>query len=169
MSKGFTLIELLIYIVIFVLLITVITLFAISFTKAGTKSQIKREVVLGTYSVMRTIIYEIKKSDNVYVPTSVFDVHPGQLSLKTEQESSTEEDITYIDFYLDDNNRLYLKREGQDPQLLVSENLKVTNLEFENISSSSESIKINLTLEYDIPVSEYQYSYSLSSSGSTRK
>ena len=70
---------------------------------------------------------------------------------------------------MDSDKKLYIKREAKNPQLLISENLKVINLEFEHLVSSPDSIRINLTLEYDTTASEYQYSYSLSSSGAIRK
>lgn len=171
-KKGFALVELLVYVAIFAILMVSITLFAIAFIKTTAKSRIKKEVSLGTYSAMRTMVYEIKRANSVYTPTSVFDGHPGQLSLETSHEPPSEEEITYVDFYLDgeeNHKRLYIKREEQDPQLLISENLEVVNLEFEHLTSSPDSIRINLTLEYDTSASEYQYSYSLSSSGSIRK
>lgn len=168
-SKGFTLVELLVYIAIFVILITTITLFAVAFIKTTTKSRIKKDVSLGAYSAMKAMAYEIKRANNVHTPTSALDSHPGQLSLETSQELPAGEEITYVDFYLDSDNKLYIKRENQNPQLLISENLKVTNLEFEHLASFSESVQINLTLEYDTTVSEYQYSYNLSSSASIRK
>ena len=164
-TRGFTLTELIVYIAIFVILITTVTLFAMAFIKTTTKSRIKKEVTLGTYSAMKVMIYEIKRANSIYTPTSVFDSHPGQLSLETSQELPEGEQATYLDFYLD-SDRLYLKRESQNPQLLISKNLKVTNLEFEYLASAS---RIDLTLEYDTSVSEYQYSYSLSSGGSIRK
>ncbi len=168
-TRGFTLTELIVYIAIFVILITTVTLFAMAFIKATTKSRIKKEVVSGTYSAMKTMVYEIKRANSVYTPTSVFDSHPGQLSLETSQELPEGEQITHLDFYLDgeeNHKRLYLKRESQNPQLLISKNLKVTNLEFEYLASAS---RIDLTLEYDTFAPEYQYSYSLSSGGSIRK
>lgn len=164
-TRGFTLTELIVYIAIFVILITTVTLFAMAFIKTTTKSRIKKEVASGTYSAMKVMVYEIKRANSIYAPTSVFDSHPGQLSLETSQELPQGEQITYSDFYLD-GDKLYLKRENQNPQLLISKNLKVTNLEFEYLASAS---RIDLTLEYDTLASEYQYSYSLSSGGSIRK
>lgn len=168
-TKGVALIELLIYISIFIILITAITLFAINFTETVTKTRVKREISLAAFSGMKAMLYEIKRAENIYRPTSVFNNHPGQLSLQTRQGASSGEELTYIDFYLDSNNRLFIKREGYDPQLLISDNFRVANLEFDYLASSSESTQISLTLEYDTPVSKYQYSYSLKSSGTIRK
>lgn len=168
-QKGFSLIEVLFYISIFVILISVVTLFAATFIKSVNKNHIKKEVAQGAYAAINNIIYEIENADNVYFPTSVFSEHPGQLSLKTTQKLPEGEQITYIDFYLDNNNRLYIKREGEDARLLTSENLRVTNLEFQYLANSSESIRINLAVDYDISDPEYQYSYALISSAAVRK
>jgi len=168
-KKGFSLIEVLFYITIFIILISVVTLFAATFIKSINKNHIKKEVAQGAYTVINSIIYEIENADNVYLPTSVFGAHPGQLSLKTTQKLSEGEQATYIDFYLDNNNRFYIKREGEGARLLTSENLRVTNLEFQYLANSSESIRIILTVNYNIFDPEYQYSYSLISSGAIRK
>jgi len=169
MNKGFTLIELLIYLGIFVVLITAITLFAIVFIKAIHKSQIKNEVAFGAFSAMKAMLFEIKMARSVYNPSSVFNSHPGQLSLATSENPPNNETLTYVDIYVDGDNRLYLKKENQQPQVLISENLRVANLDFGYLASSSESIKIDLTIVYDSFNPEYQYSYNLSSSASIRK
>lgn len=168
-EKGFSLVEVLFYISIFVVLIGIVTLFAATLIKSINKNYIKKEVVRGTYSAINNMIYEIENSDNVYVPASIFDFHPGQLSLKTTQKPPVGEQYTYVDFYLDNNNRFYIKREGREPQSLMSENLRVVNLEFQRLASSSESIRISITVDYNTSDPEYQYSYSLISSGSIRK
>ena len=74
-----------------------------------------------------------------------------------------------IDFYLDNKNQLYLKKEGHNPQILISDKLDITNLEFEYFASSSELVKINLTVSYNTLNPEYQYSYSLTSSAGIRE
>ena len=168
-KKGFSLIEVLFYISIFVVLIGIVTLFAASLIKSINKNNIKKEVVRGAYSAINNMIYEIENSDNAYIPTSIFDFNPGQLSLKTAQKPPAGEQYTYVDFYLDNDNRLYIKREGRESQLLMSENLRVVNLEFKRLAGSSESIRINIIVDYNISDPEYQYSYSLTSSGSIRK
>ena len=117
---------------------------------------------------MRNMLYEIKMANAVYNPTIILN-NPGQLSLKTEQNLPEDEQITYIDFFVDNDNRLYLKKEGQSPQILTSENLKVSDFHCKYLSSATESIKIYLTLTYDSINPEYQYSYQLTSSASIRK
>ncbi len=167
-KSGFTIIELLMYLSIFVILITIITVFAITSLETVHKNQIKKEISTATYSIMRLILLEIKSANKVYNPTSIFNTNPGQLSLETTVELPENERSTYVDFYFDTNNNFYLKRDGQNSQLLVSERLKITNLEFEYIASNSESIKVNLTIENNTTNPKYQFSYSLSSVATTR-
>lgn len=167
-KQGFTLIELLIYISIFIILLSVVTLFSITFIKSVNKNYIKKEVAGGTYSAMKTMLYEIKMAKNVYVPTSNFDIHPGQLSLETTKNTPDGENLTYVDFYLDNEGRLYIKKEGQNPEYLFSENLRVSDLEFSYLSSASESIKINLTVMYNTDNPDYQFVYTLQSTGTIR-
>lgn len=168
-ERGFTLVELLIYLGIFVVLITAITLFAIIFIKATHKSQIKKEVAYSAFSAIRAMLFEIKMADAVYNPTSVFDYSPGQISLATSENPPINENSTYTDIYVDADNRLYIKKENQQPQALISEDLRVVGLSFGYLASSSESIRINLTIAYDSNNPEFQYSYTLNSSASIRK
>lgn len=167
--KGFTLIELVIYLAIFAILITTISVFSITTIRTIRRGQIRKEVVSTAYSTMRTMLYEIRSASNVYNPTSVFNSHPGQLSLQATEYLPEGESLTYIDFYLDNKNQLYLRKEGHDPQILISDKLDITNLEFEYFASSSELVKINLTVSYNTLNPEYQYSYSLTSSAGIRE
>ncbi|MFH1129389.1 MAG: hypothetical protein V1686_01480 [Patescibacteria group bacterium] len=166
--QAFTIIELLMYLSVFVILITVITVFAITSIKTVHKNQTKKEVSSAAYSIMRLMLLEIKTATSVYNPTSLFNTNLGQLSLETTTGLPVGERLSYVDFYFDDNNDFYLKRDGQEPQLLISDKLKVTSLEFLYIASISESIKINLTVEYNTTNPEYQFSYNLSSMAVTR-
>lgn len=168
-NKGFSLLELLLYMGIFIILISVITFFSTTLIKSLNKNSVKKEVVQGTYAAMRIMLYEIKAAEEIYIPTSEFEIHPGQLSLKTKKNLSDGEEITYVDFYLDENNHFYIKRESQEPALLVSDNLRVNNLELEYLSSVSESVRIHLTIGYNTINPEYQYLYTLTSSATTRR
>lgn len=166
-NKGFTLIELLIYLSIFAILIITITTFAFTFIEANSKSRIKKEVSSTAYSVIKTISYEIKRASDIYEPTSIFVNNPGQLSLFTTYDIPIDEKQGYTDFYLD-NGRLYIKKEAQDAQAITSENVKVSELRFEHLSSFSDSVKIILTIEYNSAISKYNYSYNLSSVANIR-
>lgn len=168
-ENSFTLIELLVYISIFIIVAVFVTLFVFSFIKASSKSRIQQIISENAHSAMSTMVYEIKEANSVYTPTSIFGVSPGQLSLETNNELPEGEKITYVDFYLD-NGKLYIKREGKGSQILISENIKVTELKFTHIvpENGLDSAKIDLTVEYDTPAEEYKSSYNLTSSASIR-
>lgn len=169
MKNGFTLIELLIYLTIFVILATMITGFAINLIRINAENHIKEEVVSGANLAMRAITSEIKSAISVYTPTSIFGTHPGRLSLETTKNLPIGEQTTYVDFYLDDSNRLYIRREDEMPHMVLSEDLRLINLEFEYIVSVSESVQINLTVGYNTQSPDYQYFYTLTSSATLRK
>jgi len=149
-KKGFTLIELLIYAAAFVVVITLLTSFVFNLIKAQAKIRISKEVIDNSQRAMDIMLWEIRHAQDIYTPTSFFDSHPGQLSLKTKQNTPLGEETTYLDFYLDINNRLCLKRESNEAIPLTSEKVKINNLVFNYLTaSSSQSIKIELSAVYN--------------------
>lgn len=114
---------------------------------------------------------EIKEAKSIYFPTSVFDSHPGQLSLETIKYLPEGEIKTYIDFYLC-GTQLCLKKESQDPIALTSDRVKISNLIFSQIATTSTipSIQINLKIDYKSPAArpEYQASFNTTSTISLR-
>jgi len=81
------------------------------------------------------------------------------------------EAITYLDFYLDGNDRLCLKREGAEPEALTSENIKINNLVFNYlVASSTESVQIQISTSYSQPVGKigYQATTTLTATASLR-
>ena len=64
-NKGFTLIELMIYIAVFTIITTVITLFVFNFINAYTKIRITKEVSESSQIAMETMLLEIKHAKNI--------------------------------------------------------------------------------------------------------
>lgn len=148
-NTGFTLIELIIYVTAFAIITTILTLFVFNFINVYTKIRITKEVSEGSQIAMETMLLEIKHAKDIYVPTSSFDSHPGQLSLETEKDASIGEEISYIDFYLDNNNRLCMKKEEQEPEPLTPENIEVNSLIFNYLTINDvKSIRIELLTNY---------------------
>ena len=83
MKKSFTLIEVLIYIAVLAIIVSVASSFFLWVIRANTKTKAMREVLDNTRRAMEIMTYEIKEAESIYVPTSTFDSHPGQLSLET--------------------------------------------------------------------------------------
>jgi len=150
--KGFTAMEAVIYTSVFIIVTVVLTSFISSLITTQTKIRISKKVLNDSQRAMETMIWEIQHATDVYESTSVFDSNPGQLSLETTKNTPQGETTTFIDFYLDDNDRLCLKREGASGEPLVSENVKISNLTFNFLTASGvETVRINLLAVYDNP------------------
>jgi prepilin-type N-terminal cleavage/methylation domain-containing protein len=151
-ADGFTLIELLIYVAILVIVSSLAVAFAFWGIRINSNVKAKAEVQNNSRRAMEIMAYEIRQAQSIYTPTSVFSAHPGQLSVKTLLDAPSGETKAYKDFYLD-NGKIYFKREGQLPEALTSDQVRVTNLMFKHIApvSSPEGVQINLTMEYNNP------------------
>ena len=154
-KSGFTLVEMLMYVAIITIVGSVIVVFIPQLTRKNAYLQAKSEVLDNMTSAIGIMAREIKHSSTVYAPTTVFAVSPGQLSLETYYNTIPTEDTTFVDFYLDDN-RLYVKREEQEAELLVSDKIKITSLIFTNLNAGGNYpvIRIVLTASYDSPSQE---------------
>jgi hypothetical protein len=87
----------------------------------------------------------------------------------TTRDLPADENLTYVDFYVDSGN-LYLKREGQSDQLLTSEKVKVTNLTFTNNNTGGgDAIRISITIEYKDPINGPKNAVTLTSTSVLRK
>lgn len=147
-NKGFTLIEVLIYATIFVIIGVVISSYFIQIVSVTETSRRARESNDNASRAMNVITQEIRHATAVYKPTSEFGTNSGQLSLETTRDLPSEENTTYVDFYLDDEG-IYLKRESQVEELLTSEKVKVTNFTFTHLTGGTDtSVQVNLTVEY---------------------
>ncbi len=144
-DSGFSLIEMLVYIGLLAVIGTTLTLFAGRLLNRNTHAQLQAEALTNARQVADAVSYEIRQATAVYDPTSVFDTHPGQLSLVTDVTPPADEDITYLDLYIDDE-KLYRKREGQAPELLVAENVRITNFVLALIQASSKQPAVRLQL-----------------------
>ena len=149
-KQGFTLIELIIYIATFAIIIVLLVTFVFNLMSVQAKIKVSKEVTENSQRAMEIMLWHIKHSQGVYISTSSFDSHPGQLSLKTTQNTPEGETTTYFDFYLDNNNRLCLKQEESEVTPLTSERIEVNNLTFNHLidSDNNQSIRIELSAVY---------------------
>ena len=169
-NKGFTLIEVLVYIALLVSVLFVISSFLIWITRANSKIKAMAEAADNTRRSMEIISYEIREAKGVYTPTSIFNSHPGQLSLATQKYVPTDEKNTYIDFYVS-AGKICLKKEAQSPMCLTSERVEVKNLIFRQVLSNQIlSIEVELIVDYKNPsgISDYGASVNLRSVASPR-
>jgi len=147
-QSGFTLIEVLVYIAIVVIIVSVIIIFSASAIQIGIKIKTNAEIIDNSRRAMETMIYEIERSRSVYVPTSIFDVNPSQLSLEQTTSTPAGETATFVDFFKC-GQALCLKREGMGPVSLTTNQMKLTNLTFSQLlnPNSPPSVQIKLKIE----------------------
>ena len=152
-GRAFTLIELLIYGLFLVIISVVAVSFFIQVVNVTETSRRSRESLENARRALDVISQEVRHAKSVYDPTSTLDTNPGQLSLETTRDLPPDEETTYVDFYVDDD-RLYVKREGQDEQLITSEKVKVNELTFSLLADASEkpAVQVRITVEYVDPI-----------------
>lgn len=175
---GFTLIEAVVYFAIFIVAASVIVLLTINLNRNYIRSRIKSQVLTEGEKVLNAIIAEIATAKSVYTPTSCFGVSDAkticsgskrQLSLETLISLPSQENSTFVDFYLD-NQKIYLKRESQTVQALTSDRIKITNLTFDyyNPSTNSVSVAVKLTAGFNTSDPQKTFQVNLASSASIR-
>jgi len=158
-KKGFTLIELIIYISAFAVITVILANFIINLINVQAKIKIDKEVSENSQRAMEIITWQIKHAQGIYQPTSSFDIHPGQLSLETDQNKPNGEEITYIDFYLDENQQLCLKKEESEAIPLTSGKVKINQLIFNYLidGSNNQAIRIEMLSSYRNPSQKVFY------------
>jgi prepilin-type N-terminal cleavage/methylation domain-containing protein len=152
-NKGFTLTEVLIYSAILAIISLVVLVFINQLLGVNETTRRARESTDNARRSIDTIAQEVRHAESVYTPTSSFGSSPGQLSLETTRDVPANEETTYVDFYVD-NQQLFVKREGQNAQLLTSEKVRVTSLTFTNLVGATTwpAVRISLTVEYRDPI-----------------
>lgn len=145
-SKGFTLIETLIYIALISGAIVSFITFVISISNSRNKVYVKQEVQANARIALNLITQTIKSANDVNVASSTFAIDPGVLSLSMDDAG---ENPTIINLNEDDGV-LQIKK-GSDPVIAVSsDEVKITNLVFTNLTGDNEkeNIRIEITTEY---------------------
>ncbi|OGY22090.1 MAG: hypothetical protein A2126_02265 [Candidatus Woykebacteria bacterium GWB1_45_5] len=159
----------LVYAALLAIISVVLVSFFIQVVNVTETSRRAREALDNARRSMDVISQEIKHGVNVYTPTSTLGSSPGQLSLETKRDAPADETSTYVDFYLDSEG-IYLKREGQDAQLLTSEKVRITSLVFRSLNSTSgtPAVRVELTAVYKDPISGPSNAVTLVSTTSLR-
>jgi type II secretory pathway pseudopilin PulG len=165
-QKSFTMLEILIYIGVFLIVTTAILALVLWLVNANTKSKAMREVLTNARKSMELITREIKSAKTVYIPTT----NSTQISLETLNYLPDGEDASYVDIY-QCGPSICFKKESQNPEIITSASVNVTNLSFTQILTGSvSSFQVNLTVNYNNPSNrpEYQAQVSLTSTASLR-
>lgn len=152
-SRGFTLIEMLVYVALFGIVIGMV--FNMIFFVYAMNKRIAgyTNVTADVHFAMERIVYETTNSDHIYVPTSNFINYnynaseSGQLSVATANYATANDDISFIDFYVD-GGTLFMKMDASSPIPLTSRNIAVTDLNVDYfLNGARESVRINLIAE----------------------
>jgi len=140
-QSGFSLLELLVALAIFSVILLAVVSFFFSISLSSSKTRTDRDALENARRVLNEIAYEIKSAQSIYTPTTT----ASQLSLQTAKYLPPNENSTFIDFYLC-GKAICFKKEFQDPVVMTSDIVEVTNLVFTQLQNgSSPSIRISLT------------------------
>ena len=155
-SFGFSLIEMIIYVALTGIISVFIYGIILSIYCNNKRIINLTKINSNAYSMMERVRYEIENSSYVYLPTSnvanyadYYDsTKTGQLSLATKIGILVpEDDITFIDFYLEDGV-IFLKKEELAPVALTSSDVSVSNLSFSYYENGRrESVTVGFTIE----------------------
>lgn len=146
-KSGFTLVETLIYIAIMGVVGVVMVKFFLSISSAGSKTRVIREVQSNGRLAIDLISQKIRGSSGLNIASSTFGTDPGVLSL---QYDSSADNPTLIQLTADDGQLVIT--EGTSTAIpITSDEVKITNLIFKNLSRNANrtNIEIDLTIEYD--------------------
>lgn len=151
-QRGFTLISALVYIGLLAIVSALLARLAADFLRLNAQGQVIGEVTDNAQRVLEVVTQEIQRSQAVYTPTSVLDVSPGQLSLVTTNQLPNDETVTWADIFVDDG-RLYLKREGSNPELITSERVRVDNFVITHLDADPNhaAVRLSYTITFDSP------------------
>jgi len=133
---GFSLVELIVYIGLFVAVVGLITQLTGQLLTVLRTTEATEAVIGSTRNAMDVIAQEIRHSNSVYTPTSLFAAANGQLSLETSRDMPDGETATYVDIYLD-SGALYLKREGETAERITAAGVTVTQFELTHLNELS--------------------------------
>lgn len=151
-NSGFTLLEIVLYVGLLMIVVVFANSFAVAIIRINASSELTEQARDNAHHTLDIIDKEVRLARSVYTPTSVFGTSPGQLSLETGEQLPTGETTTYVDFYLDDE-RVYMKREGLGPELIIGENIRVTNFTFTHLTAGSapdmEAVRVDMSAVYN--------------------
>ncbi len=156
-QKAFTLVEIMIYVSVFFIVVSALGAFVFNIILGSIKTRTINEVRYNTRFALHHLVKEIRRADSINIGSSIFDSHPGVLSL----ENPTPGENPTV-FSLSGDERLQVVYGTHSAQFLTSQEVRVTNLVFENlgIPGQTGNIRIHLTVSYKNPTSKGEYNWS---------
>ncbi|MBI2643913.1 MAG: type II secretion system protein [Candidatus Wildermuthbacteria bacterium] len=146
-EKGTTILEVAIYIAVLAIIVAAVGSLLLWAIRSQTKARVLKETTLYASNAMDAMTRKIREAQSIYEPTTSL----NQLSLETAANPPIDESSTYVDLFLCDT-RICLKREGENPVPLTSEELEVQTLEFREVTTTFiPSVEITLEAQYKNP------------------
>lgn len=143
-DKGFSILEVLISVAIFSIILLAVVSFLLWMRYYGSKIKADSQTYENAKMVLDQIAYELRSAKSIYTPTTT----ANQLSLETSKYLPSDENHTFIDFFLC-GLAICLKKESQNPVVLTSEDVQVTDLKFTSfLNGTIPSVKIDITVDY---------------------
>lgn len=152
-QRGFTLLEVLLYIGIFSVMSTVISIFLVLVLETRVKSQTIAEVEQQGLAIVALLTQTIRNAEAINEPTAAMDA--GALSLDA---AGTGDDPTWIEV---SDGALWIKRGASESQALNNNHVIVSAVSFQNLSSSQTpgTIRFQFTLAAVNPSDTNPYNY----------
>lgn len=150
-QKGFTLIELVFYLGLAIAVTLAGTLFVWDVMDNKTKAMAYQEVQQNARFTLERMTKAVKSAENIDTGNSVFNIHPGQLSLVMSESS-----LNPTVFQISANKALQIKQGVGAWQDLTSGQVEVDKLVFTNLSypiddPRTKNIQIELTIKHKNP------------------
>ena len=143
-NKAFTLIEMIVYVAIFAVIMVVVTSFVFQIMNVKNRSKAARETYQEARYILERINSKIRYAPGVDTGNSIFDNDQGALVLKSQVARTNLTEYKVVDGIVTE------KVGDLEENVLNSNNVRVDQLRFEQIVSSTvqSSIKTTLTVTY---------------------
>lgn len=140
-EKGFTLIELIIYLTILSIVMSSFLYFSLAILNYRNKSRAIEEVQANERMAINLISQKIRSAKSVNFSQSVFNSHPGSLSLAMDDIGRSP---TLINL---DNGKLQISEGLSQPVSITSDRIIVSDLVFFDLTGSSSIANIGFILK----------------------
>lgn len=166
-AQGSTLIEIMIYVAIIGLVVVSFIQFSVSISNSRGKVYVEQEVQANARVALNLISQKIRVAKGVNTGASTFDSDPGVLSLEM---ADAAKNPTIFSLSADDGV-LQITEGTADPVNITSDETRISNLIFTDLTatSSREHIRVQLEVEYAAEDIIYEYKQSLQTAASLRE
>ena len=146
-AQGFSLVELIVYIAILAIVVSALTLTAVSLLRSFAYARASGDVAEAATVALERLTREIRFAHAVQMGTSVLGTHPGTLGLETTDLAGSP--ATLLASL--DSGRMLLTMNSGAPAPLTRESVTVTNLIFTHMSGTEkDAVRIDLTIERSV-------------------